>query len=99
MEKICPTKYLSDKPTVDDKFGSHSRIAKSISRLVKNESGGKSIALKGNWGSGKSSIISMVEKNLDNDILLFKFNAWIHEGDSLRRRFLEKLIDFLIVHD
>jgi hypothetical protein len=96
MDKKCPTKILDDLPVSEDKFGSHSRIAKALAELINGEKGGKSIALKGRWGSGKSSIIEMLSGELNSDIHIFNFNAWIHEGDPLKRIFLEKLIDFFI---
>lgn len=88
-------------PDKEDAFGSHENIAKAIKNIIKNQEGGKTIALKGSWGSGKSTIIRNVkkllqeEKNDECDIKIFTYNTWSHEGDPLRRSFLEKLIDFL----
>lgn len=96
MEKKCPTRILDDLPVSEDKFGSHSRIAKALAELINEEKGGKAIALKGRWGSGKSSIIEMLPEELNSEIYIFNFNAWIHEGDPLKRIFLERLIDFFI---
>jgi len=94
-------KLLDDKTTDEDKF-SHKKVADAIELLIRNTDEGKSIGLTGNWGSGKSSIISMINKNLkekkENDnkeYKVFVFDAWAHEGDPLKRSFLEKIIDFL----
>ena len=51
----CPTKLLDDLPADRDEFGSHQRVANAIAELVRNEEGGKAIALIGPWGSGKST--------------------------------------------
>ncbi len=90
-------KFLPDSPVTKDEFGSHARVAESIAQQVEFDRPGMSISLEGTWGSGKSSIISMLEDRWKkrNDIKVFTFDAWAHEGDSLRRSFLEELILFL----
>ncbi len=52
------------------------------------------IALEGGWGSGKTTIINLVRKDLKeyDHIHVFCFDAWAHEGDPLRRTYLESLI-------
>jgi len=62
--------------------------------LSPEESGGKMIALEGGWGAGKTTVISLLKKKLRNkdDITVFSYDAWAHEGDPLRRTFLESLI-------
>ena len=91
---VCSTRLLSDSPAQTDAFGSHERVAKAIAQLMCNDSGGKSIALTGSWGSGKSTVVEMVKTGADPDTEVFVFDAWAHEGDPLRRTFLEQLIDF-----
>jgi energy-coupling factor transporter ATP-binding protein EcfA2 len=93
-------KLLNDSPSEADVFKSqaHSRIALGISQIVSSESGGSVIGLEGPWGSGKSTIISILkgkleaESNIDLSSRVFVFDAWAHEGDPLRRSFLEQLI-------
>lgn len=91
---VCSTRLLSDSPAQTDAFGSHERVAKAIVQLMRNDSGGKSIALTGSWGSGKSTVVEMVKTGVDPDTKVFVFDAWAHEGDPLRRTFLEQLLDF-----
>lgn len=80
----------------------HKKIADSLFLLITNENienKGITIALEGAWGSGKSSVIAMLKKKIEESnwaIPLFQFDAWAHEGDPLRRIFLESLIDFII---
>ena len=92
--KICRTLLLPDTPAGEDLFGAHDRLANTIVELVVNEDGGKTIGLEGGWGSGKSTVINLIiqkiEKSEDNLVVLF--DAWAHQGDPLRRTFLETLI-------
>ncbi|MBW2036404.1 MAG: hypothetical protein JRI41_02830 [Deltaproteobacteria bacterium] len=93
----CPTVLLDDLPAEHDAFGSHQRIAEAIANLIEIEKGGKSIALIGPWGSGKSTVVKLLEKEFDKNknITLFTFDAWGHHGDPLRRSFLKQLIRHL----
>ncbi len=91
-------KFLEDIPTIKDEFGSHERIVDSIYEIIKKEKGGKAIALIGEWGSGKSSIVEMLKKKIEeknDEIGVFIFDSWEHEGDALRRAFINELIYFL----
>ena len=100
MEKQkCITKLITDAPPNKDWFegGSHINLALSIKDVIENEEGGKTIGLEGGWGSGKSTVIRFLVENLNNqDNFVYVFDAWAHEGDPLRRTFLEKLIHALM---
>ncbi len=87
-------KFLDDNPVSEDAFGCHKNIADSISRKIELDDKGKTIGLEGTWGSGKSSVIKMLEKRWEENekIEVFTYDAWIHQGDSLRRAFLEEMI-------
>ncbi len=86
---------LSDNVADKDELGSHQRIADGISELIETEDAGKSIALTGMWGSGKSSVIEMMKKRLGDTTSIFIYDAWAHDRDPLKRSFLENLIDHL----
>lgn len=87
---------IDDNPAQDDRFGAHARISQAIAKLVSSNSGGKTIALIGEWGSGKSTTILQLRKNLNDDYKIFTYDAWVHSGDHLRKAFLNELIDSLI---
>ena len=112
MEKpsLCPTFFLDDQPSESDLFGgAHERLAQALAEIINrkddnktdNGEGGKTIGLEGGWGSGKSTVIRLLCKILDcsengKNVLVSNFDAWAHEGDPLRRTFLEHLIDQFI---
>jgi hypothetical protein len=95
----CQTFLLSDDPARKDDFGSHKTVASAVADMILREKGGRAIALTGAWGSGKSTNIELLKDELRDRVEIFVFNAWSHQGDPLRRSFLEQLIDFLIDHD
>lgn len=90
-------RLLPDLPTAADAFGPHRQLANAIADLIRTEEGGKAIALEGGWGSGKSSVIEMLRAVLSDEatsaakVQVHVFDAWSHEGDPLRRVFLEDL--------
>jgi len=86
--------FLSDDPVTEDEFGGHKRVADSIARKIEGDSSGATIGLEGTWGSGKSSVILMLQERWKerDDIHVFTFDAWAHQGDPLKRAFLEELI-------
>jgi len=93
-------KLLREESVDNDLFKdkTHEKIAKSILKLITTEEKGISIGLEGPWGSGKSTVISILKRKLQESshlIPLIQFDAWAHEGDPLRRIFLESLIDEL----
>lgn len=95
MEDECRTKLISDAPSDADDFGSHKRIAQTLAELVRTETGGKAIGLEGGWGAGKSTVVNLLRAELtaDRNLSFIVFDAWAHEGDPLKRSFLETLIE------
>ncbi len=98
--KLLSSRLIEDTPadedlfTFDDDIGPHDRVAQVVADLVRSgESGGKMIGLEGGWGAGKTTVVKLLQKQLarDNDTTLFSFDAWAHEGDPLRRTYLESI--------
>jgi hypothetical protein len=78
----------------------HYNIAKTLCDFIGSNNEGVTIGLEGKWGSGKSTVISILKKELedsnkgnDSNFITFYFDAWSHQGDPLRRIFLESLIN------
>ena len=86
-------RFLPDDPSDTDQIGSHEKVRDAIDSFIKDNAGGITIGLVGRYGSGKSTIINMLEDKLQTDKTLFIwcFDAWAHEGDPLRKSFLESL--------
>lgn len=74
----------------------HKKTADTLFDLMESSDRGVTIGLEGGWGSGKSTVVNLLKKRLDEkdgSTLFFLFDAWAHDGDPLRRIFLESLID------
>ena len=93
---LCRTVILTDEPEQNDAFsGPHQRIAEAIAGLIQPpDAKGISIGIEGSWGSGKSTVARLLTRKLESDenIAVVPFDAWAHEGDPLRRTFLETII-------
>lgn len=59
-------KFLTNQPSGEDLFENKSqdKIAKVISEKIINEPEFKIIGIDGEWGSGKSNLVRLVEKSL-----------------------------------
>src|SRR5437868_6629626 len=91
--EVCPTFVLADDPAHTDAFGIYERLVDSLAETVTTDKGGKAIGLVGSWGSGKSTVIQLLDAKLAKSAAcLWQFDAWAHEGDPLRRTFLENLL-------
>ncbi len=91
-------RYISNNPIGKDFFAgqSHEKIANSITEHIKNESNYmKVIGLEGEWGSGKSNIIEIIRKKLEDSHYIYIYDSWGHQEDSQRRAFLEEMTEEL----
>ncbi|MBR8701279.1 hypothetical protein IX317_001516 [Fusobacterium sp. DD29] len=111
MEKIKHV-FLSDKAEGNDSFASqaHSKIAKQIKELILCNDEYITphlIGVEGKWGSGKSNVIKIVEKEIEeeqkqgenkipNQYIFFYYDAWAHQEDLQRRSFLENLTEKMV---
>lgn len=98
---LCKTVLLDDVPAKTDEFGPHKRVADAITNLIETEPGGRVIGLEGGWGAGKSTVVNFVKAALSasKNNRVVTFDAWAHEGDPLRRTFLENVIENLEERD
>jgi hypothetical protein len=97
--------FLDDNPLDDlgdDGIGTHKRIAEALVREI-TEGNPANIAIVGEWGSGKSTVLALAEKQLTNNAnsekekgtAFFTFDAWSHPTETLRKSFLLSLGDSL----
>lgn len=94
---VKETHFLRDDPATSDELGTHAKLADLIRDEIRDSHEGRSIALVGDWGSGKSTIIELLKSGFAaaEHTHLFIYDAWSHQGDSLRRAFLDDFIGSL----
>lgn len=90
-------KFLKNEPIGEDQFEGKSQesIAKVISQSLQNNDYGI-IGIDGTWGSGKSNLVRIVEKNLiSKNFHFFIYDVWGHQEDEQRRTILEELTEYI----
>lgn len=93
--------FIRDQAALRDFFGSHQRVADAIVKTIQHAPQIRVIGLLGPWGSGKSTVLRLVQIALEKDTdpgtrsEFFVYDAWLHQSDPPRRSFLEALIAFL----
>lgn len=90
--------FLSGKPLGEDKFagGAHKKTAKIITETIKAELLEKRVlGLQGEWGSGKSNVVKIIQNQLGKEYYTFVFDSWGNQEDLTRKSFLEQLISQL----
>lgn len=76
----------------------HAPVAKVVADLAWSVETPANIALFGPWGSGKSSLYSMLKAHLeaaDSGVVTLRYDAWKFGGKSLHRNFLVNVADQL----
>lgn len=96
-------KLLSKAPCNDDLFegGAHRKLAIEISDEIRNDDNCTIIGIDGGWGSGKSNLVGMLQKELSmgtngDKYHFFTYDAWGHQTDLQRRTILEELTSDLV---
>ena len=112
MEKTKQINLLSNEPCREDAFEGHSHqhIAVQVARIIREDDKRHIIGIEGGWGSGKSNLISLVNKDLNSDKVyddgfkhkesvypFFVYDAWGHQADYQRRAILEELTHDLTI--
>ncbi len=92
--------FLSDQPLGADReqemrFG-HPSIVENLKGIVLSCPTPFTIGLHGKWGTGKTTILDALKRRFyGTDTAAIKIDAWKHEGDALRRTFLQDTISQL----
>jgi len=90
--------FLKESPLTSGdglSFG-HKEIVATLSQIITTQQHNLTIGLFGGWGSGKSSIVESLKTSLkEQKVPLVVFDVWKHEGDALRRTFLNELVEKL----
>lgn len=98
-EEAKALQFIKDAAAETDSFGTHDRVAKAVASVIQTHDDLKVIGLVGRWGSGKSTVVHLIQKWLDKDTdkktHFFIYDAWRHQSDPPRRSFLETLVNFL----
>lgn len=87
--------FLSDHETSIDLLY-YDAIAKTVVKLIRG-SGSQplTIGIHGDWGAGKSSVLAMAEKHMDEekDTLCLRFNGWQFQGfEDAKTALIEAII-------
>ena len=91
-------KGFTDSPAVQDRFNI-SKYINGLVNFIKSCNTPMSIAVQGDWGTGKTSIMTMIKNELRNlnNLNLVWFNTWqfsqFNLGDKLPLTMLNKLIN------
>lgn len=96
--------FLQNVPCGEDLFEgkSHKTIAENIKKLIMSNDTCRVIGIDGGWGSGKSNLIKLVKKQLEEDTdpkgkyHIFEYDAWGFQTDFQRRSILENLTSFIV---
>lgn len=76
-----------------------SQYVNGLSDFIKHCVTPMTISIQGDWGSGKTSMMNMIRKRLEGDVITIWFNTWQYSqfnmGEDLSISFLGKLIQSL----
>ena len=84
-ERSGTTKIITDEPTLDDALDFRS-YSQQLASIIINSTPRFTIGIFGGWGTGKTTLMKMIQKSLkDNNrdnILVVWFDAWKYEKEK-----------------
>lgn len=89
--------FLKNQPLGEDLFENKSqdKIAQVISDKIINDPEFKIIGIDGEWGSGKSNLVRLLDKKLESTHEFFVYDVWGHQEDEQRKSILVELTEFI----
>lgn len=89
--------FIKNQPLGEDLFKNKSqeKTALVISEKIINDPEFKIIGIDGEWGSGKSNLVRLIEKKLEKSHKFFVYDVWGHQEDEQRKSILVELTDFI----
>lgn len=93
----------NDIETTDDllNFKINAEVAAQL--IIESEGKPLSIGISGNWGTGKSSLVKMIGKSIEqesqqcNKFIFLEFNAWLYQGyEDARTALLQSVSEKLL---
>lgn len=93
-------KFLTNQPLGEDLFENKSqdKIAQVISDKIINDPEFKIIGIDGEWGSGKSNLVRLLDKKLESTHKFFVYDVWGHQEDEQRHSILSEITDFITIN-
>ena len=91
-------RFIANFPDGNDKFAekAQEKVAIAISeRILSKDCQSNIIGLEGEWGSGKSNVIKIIETKLSKSHHMYVHDVWSFQEDLQRRTFLESLTTHL----
>ena len=91
------TNFIKNQPLGEDLFENKSqeKIASVISYEVIKNPDFKIIGIDGEWGSGKSNLVKLIEKKLEKSHKFFVYDVWGHQEDEQRKSILIELTELI----
>lgn len=105
MEVVRPGDLIPDNRLTADApdLLEHDAIARGVAEIAWSADAPVNIALFGAWGSGKSSVYSMIERHLERvapkRVRVARYDAWKYGGRELKRNFINSLAHELGLDD
>ena len=96
---------FTDKPTntiKEDSFGIQQYVS-GLNEFILECNTPMTIAIQGDWGSGKTSMMNMIKEKLGASVITTWFNTWQYSqfnmGDALVVSFLSRLLSDIQTND
>ncbi len=89
---------FSDEPIDTDSLGC-SRYYEGLEKFIRNCPTPMTVAIQGGWGTGKSTVMKIIQKGLGEDVHVIEFNTWKYSKSAGRSLIVPLLLEFLKMVD